>query len=60
MQDALQDLEALRVKAKDMVKLAAELNDKLTAAAAAAAASSVCLFASLSLSLHADAHADII
>ncbi|KAJ2913201.1 hypothetical protein MD484_g7215, partial [Candolleomyces efflorescens] len=39
MQDALQDLEALRVKAKDMVKLAAELNDKLTAAAAAAASS---------------------
>lgn len=31
MKDALQDLEALRVKAKDMVKLAAELNEKLTA-----------------------------
>ena len=30
MKDALQDLEALRVKAKDMVKLAAELNEKLT------------------------------
>ncbi|KDR78001.1 hypothetical protein GALMADRAFT_244970 [Galerina marginata CBS 339.88] len=34
MKDALQDLEALMVKAKDMVKLAAELNDKLTAASA--------------------------
>ena len=32
MKDALQDLEALRVKAKDMVKLAAELNEKLTVA----------------------------
>jgi ESCRT-II complex subunit VPS36 len=30
MKDALQDLEALRVKAKDMVKLAAEFNEKLT------------------------------
>ncbi|KAF9484811.1 vacuolar protein sorting-associated protein 36 [Pholiota conissans] len=38
MRDALQDLEALMVKAKDMVKLAAELNEKLTAAAAAATA----------------------
>ncbi|TFK65876.1 hypothetical protein BDN72DRAFT_800733 [Pluteus cervinus] len=28
--DALQDLEALMVKAKDMVRLAAELNEKLT------------------------------
>ncbi|KAF8963287.1 EAP30/Vps36 family-domain-containing protein [Flammula alnicola] len=33
MKDALQDLEALMVKAKDMVKLAAELNEKLTASA---------------------------
>ncbi|RXW13357.1 hypothetical protein EST38_g12496 [Candolleomyces aberdarensis] len=41
MQDALQDLEALRVKAKDMVRLAAELNDKLTAAAAAASSDNV-------------------
>lgn len=32
MKDAFQDLEALRVKARDMVKLAAELNEKLTAA----------------------------
>jgi ESCRT-II complex subunit VPS36 len=32
MKDALQDLEALMVKAKDMVRLAADLNDKLTAA----------------------------
>lgn len=39
MRDALQDLEALMVKAKDMVRLAAELNEKLTAAAAAAPAS---------------------
>ena len=31
MKDALQDLETLRVKAKDMVKLAAEFNEKLTA-----------------------------
>lgn len=31
MKDALQDLEALMVKAKDMVRLAAELNEKLTA-----------------------------
>ncbi|KAG6843990.1 hypothetical protein H0H87_010908 [Tephrocybe sp. NHM501043] len=34
MLDALHDLEALMVKAKDMVRLAAELNDKLTAATA--------------------------
>jgi ESCRT-II complex subunit VPS36 len=32
MMNALQDLEALMVKAKDMVRLAAELNEKLTAA----------------------------
>lgn len=32
MTDALQDLEALRIKAQDMVRLAAELNEKLTAA----------------------------
>ncbi|KAJ3512696.1 hypothetical protein NLJ89_g3369 [Agrocybe chaxingu] len=38
MKDALQDLEALMVKAKDMVKLAAELNEKLTAASSSAAA----------------------
>lgn len=31
MSDALQDLEAFMVKAKDMVKLAAELNERLTA-----------------------------
>lgn len=36
MQNALQDLEALMIKAKDMVRLAAELNEKLTAASAAA------------------------
>ena len=35
IQDALQDLEALMLKAKDMVRLAAELNEKLTAASAA-------------------------
>lgn len=34
MKDALQDLEALMVKAKDMVKLAAELNERLTAVTA--------------------------
>lgn len=31
MSDALKDLEALMVKAKDMVRLAAELNERLTA-----------------------------
>lgn len=31
MSDALQDLEALMIKAKDMVRLAAELNERLTA-----------------------------
>jgi len=35
MLDALQDLQALMVKAKDMVRLAAELNEKLTAASTA-------------------------
>lgn len=40
MLDALQDLEALMVKAKDMVRLAAELNEKLTAASTAAEARS--------------------
>ncbi|KAH6907276.1 EAP30/Vps36 family-domain-containing protein [Coprinopsis sp. MPI-PUGE-AT-0042] len=39
IQDALQDLEALMVKAKDMVRLAAELNEKLTAASASATSS---------------------
>jgi ESCRT-II complex subunit VPS36 len=41
MKDALQDLEALMVKAKDMVKLAAELNEKLTAATASSSSSAV-------------------
>ncbi|KAG5650536.1 hypothetical protein H0H81_011879 [Sphagnurus paluster] len=36
MQDALQDLEALMIKAKDMVRIAAELNEKLTAASSSA------------------------
>ncbi|KAF8153765.1 vacuolar protein sorting-associated protein 36 [Crassisporium funariophilum] len=40
MKDALQDLEALMVKAKDMVRLAAELNEKLTAASASTTSSS--------------------
>ncbi|RDB18220.1 Vacuolar protein-sorting-associated protein 36 [Hypsizygus marmoreus] len=40
MLDALHDLEALMVKAKDMVRLAAELNEKLTAASTAASAQS--------------------
>jgi ESCRT-II complex subunit VPS36 len=35
LQDALQDLEALRIKAKDMVRLAAELNDRLSQATSA-------------------------
>ncbi|KAF5376388.1 hypothetical protein D9757_008654 [Collybiopsis confluens] len=35
MSDALKDLEALMVKAKDMVKLAGELNERLTAVSAA-------------------------
>ena len=48
MKDALQDLEALMVKAKDMVKLAAELNEKLTAATAAATSSSSSMLASSS------------
>lgn len=39
LSDALQDLHALMAKAKDMVHLAADLNDKLTAAPAAAAPS---------------------
>lgn len=38
MSDALQDLEALRVKAKEMVRIAAELNEKLTASTARASA----------------------
>lgn len=37
MKEALQDLEALMSKAKDMVKLANELNERLTAATKAAA-----------------------
>lgn len=31
MKDALQDLEALMIKARDMVRLAADLNERLTA-----------------------------
>ena len=38
MKNALQDLEALMVKAKDMVRLAAELNEKLTAASSTSSA----------------------
>ncbi|KAF8919075.1 EAP30/Vps36 family-domain-containing protein [Mucidula mucida] len=34
MKDALHDLEALMLKAKDMVKLAADLNERLTASSA--------------------------
>lgn len=34
MEDALEDLEALMVKWKDMVKLAQDLNERLTAASA--------------------------
>lgn len=36
LSDALHDLEALMVQAKDMVRLAAELNEKLTAASTTA------------------------
>ncbi|KAI0789278.1 EAP30/Vps36 family-domain-containing protein [Abortiporus biennis] len=38
MENALQDLEALMVKAKDMVRLAEDLNERLTAATSASAA----------------------
>ncbi|KAJ7687135.1 EAP30/Vps36 family-domain-containing protein [Mycena rosella] len=38
MNDAFQDLEALMVKAKDMVRLAADLNERLTASSASSAA----------------------
>ncbi|KAJ6494675.1 vacuolar protein sorting-associated protein 36 [Mycena vitilis] len=38
MSDAFQDLEALRVKARDMVRVAADLNERLTAASTTAAA----------------------
>lgn len=48
--DALQDLEALMVKAKDMVRLAAELNEKLTAASAAASTQSPLSLASSPMS----------
>jgi len=47
MKDALQDLEALMVKAKDMVKLAAELNDKLTAVTATSSSGSTLIGSSL-------------
>lgn len=40
MSDALQDLEALMVKAKDMVRLAAELNERLTASSTTAGTAS--------------------
>ncbi|KAF7974522.1 hypothetical protein HWV62_11980 [Athelia sp. TMB] len=39
MSDALLDLETLRVQAKDMVRLAAELNERLTAVSAASTSS---------------------
>lgn len=39
MEDALQDLEALMVKAKDMVRLAEDLNERLTAVNAASSSS---------------------
>lgn len=50
MMDALQDLEALMVKAKDMVRLAAELNEKLTAASASASTQSPLSLASSPMS----------
>ncbi|KAJ7875531.1 EAP30/Vps36 family-domain-containing protein [Mycena olivaceomarginata] len=40
MSDAFQDLEALMVKAKDMVRLAAELNERLTASSTTAGTAS--------------------
>ncbi|KAF7343333.1 Vacuolar protein-sorting-associated protein 36 [Mycena venus] len=40
MTDAFQDLEALMVKAKDMVRLAADLNERLTASSTTAATAS--------------------
>lgn len=50
MMDALHDLEALMVKAKDMVRLAAELNEKLTAASASASTQSPLSLASSPMS----------
>jgi len=41
MSNALRDLEALMVKAKDMVRLAAELNERLTAASTTTSSSSL-------------------
>ncbi|KAF8206575.1 vacuolar protein sorting-associated protein 36 [Mycena galopus ATCC 62051] len=40
MTDAFQDLEALRVKARDMVRFAADLNERLTASSTTAATAS--------------------
>jgi ESCRT-II complex subunit VPS36 len=40
MKDALQDLETFMVKARDMVRLAAELNEPLTASSTTATTSS--------------------
>jgi ESCRT-II complex subunit VPS36 len=40
MSDAFQDLEALMVKAKDMVRLAADLNERLTASSTTTATAS--------------------
>jgi ESCRT-II complex subunit VPS36 len=40
MQDAFQDLEALMIKARDMVRLAADLNERLTALSATTTAPS--------------------
>ncbi|KIK54702.1 hypothetical protein GYMLUDRAFT_48414 [Collybiopsis luxurians FD-317 M1] len=49
MSDALQDLEALMVKAKDTVRLAAELNEQLAVATAATSTAAATLsFASAS------------
>jgi ESCRT-II complex subunit VPS36 len=48
LNDALQDLEALMAKAKDMVRLAAELNEKLTAISTSSSSSSSNNFSSLS------------
>lgn len=43
MENALQDLEALMIKAKDMVRLASDLNERLTAATAATCSQSTTL-----------------
>ncbi|KAI0030449.1 EAP30/Vps36 family-domain-containing protein [Vararia minispora EC-137] len=57
MQDALADLETLMVKARDMIRLSADLNERLTAISSVVPASDASATSILSSSTHTSAYA---